>query len=297
MDIAKDKSSKYLVYYLLFTFASSILLSIYVFFGNVSESSMTLLRISAMFIPALAVLLMKIFFKDSVKNVGWNRFPIKWFAFALLLIPFVIHLINLPLVAFLNGMSVPWQEWLTADPTGIFHTPDSRGWGDLTLSGLIYRILTNAFVGLIIVSILAFFEEIGWRSWMLPRLIDRFNPKKAILISAVIWALWHIPFVFSGMNIIPGIPIIFMIILYPLGLIGAGIVLGWLWYSSRSIWIVCIAHGALNNWGQYAFKYMKDGTGDSTEWPWLYIGVNISLLLLGVVILFFIKNKSQNFLQ
>jgi hypothetical protein len=35
-------------------------------------------------------------------------------------------------------------------------------------------------------------------------------------------------------------------------------VIGWLWIRTESIWIVAIAHGALNNWGQYAFKFMRD---------------------------------------
>jgi len=35
------------------------------------------------------------------------------------------------------------------------------------------------------------------------------------------------------------------------------LVIGWLWLKTESIWIVSLAHGALNNWGQYAFKYMQ----------------------------------------
>jgi membrane protease YdiL (CAAX protease family) len=34
-------------------------------------------------------------------------------------------------------------------------------------------------------------------------------------------------------------------------------VIGWLWLRTESIWIVSLAHGALNSWGQYAFKYMQ----------------------------------------
>jgi hypothetical protein len=32
---------------------------------------------------------------------------------------------------------------------------------------------------------------------------------------------------------------------------------GWLWLRTESIWIA-LAHGAMNNWGQSTFKYMKD---------------------------------------
>lgn len=45
----------------------------------------------------------------------------------------------------------------------------------------------------------------------------------------------------------------------PLITIGAGLVIGWLWLRTESIWMVALAHGAHNNWGQYAFKFMDDG--------------------------------------
>jgi hypothetical protein len=43
----------------------------------------------------------------------------------------------------------------------------------------------------------------------------------------------------------------------PIVIIGAGLIIGWLWVRTESIWMVALAHGALNNWGQYAFKFMR----------------------------------------
>ncbi len=43
-------------------------------------------------------------------------------------------------------------------------------------------------------------EELGWRGFALPRLLERFNGLSAGLILGVIWAVWHIPaFFLSGM--------------------------------------------------------------------------------------------------
>jgi hypothetical protein len=46
----------------------------------------------------------------------------------------------------------------------------------------------------------------------------------------------------------------------PIAIMIAGLILGWLCLRTESIWLVSIAHGALNNWGQYAFKYMDSGS-------------------------------------
>ena len=45
----------------------------------------------------------------------------------------------------------------------------------------------------------------------------------------------------------------------------AGLILGWLWLRAESIWLVANAHGALNNWGQYAVTYMKESVTPDTD--------------------------------
>ena len=36
-------------------------------------------------------------------------------------------------------------------------------------------------------------EELGWRGFLLPRLLDKWSPLKASLILGVVWAVWHMP--------------------------------------------------------------------------------------------------------
>jgi membrane protease YdiL (CAAX protease family) len=43
-------------------------------------------------------------------------------------------------------------------------------------------------------------EELGWRGFALPRLLERFNGLSAALILGTIWGIWHLPaFFLSGM--------------------------------------------------------------------------------------------------
>lgn len=238
-----------------------------------------------MLIPAIGVLIVRWTMGERL-NIAWSRFPLRYLPVALLLIPLVLHATMLPLMAAFEGGHLPWATWLTPDADGLYHSPAERGWGVLTGSALARRIALNAVVGVIAVAVLAFFEEIGWRAWLLPRLAQRFGPRRAVIATAVIAALWHTPYALSGIHSFEGVDPIVVAMFAPFGHISAALVIGWLWLRTESIWIVSLAHGALNNWGQYAFKYMDEptsvaGGGDGIV---LITGL-IVLLLVGAVLL------------
>ena len=168
-----------------------------------------------------------------------------------------MHVAMLPVMVHLEG-GWQWQDWLAARADGFYHTPASRGWGVVTAPGLVGHIVLNAVVGLIVASFLSFFEEIGWRAWLLPRLRDRIGDRRAVVLTAIIWGFWHVPFQLSGIQHIDGVSPVRLALTLPVGIAVTGLIIGWLWLRTESIWVVTVAHGALNAWGQYAFKYMKD---------------------------------------
>lgn len=43
-------------------------------------------------------------------------------------------------------------------------------------------------------------EELGWRGYLLPHLSLRMSPRKASLVSGVIWGVWHAPMIALGHN-------------------------------------------------------------------------------------------------
>lgn len=262
------------------TYGLSIAFSLVVGLTGGHKSQFAGLGLIAMFFPAIAVLVVRFAMKEGVPSMGWRRFPVKYLPIALLLMPVIMHAIMLPLTSMLEG-GLPWQDWLTAQADGLYHTPDSRGWGTLAFSGLVRRIAVNAGLGLIIVSFFAFFEEIGWRAWMLPRLVRSLDVRRAVIISAAIWAFWHTPFALSGIHHLDGVPALQTALILPIGHLGAGMILGWLWLRTESIWMVLLAHGALNNWGQYAFKFMQ---GFGEHQMLLLSAGNLGLLALGSVL-------------
>jgi membrane protease YdiL (CAAX protease family) len=259
----------------------SIALSLVVGLTGGHASLIAGLGFLSMFFPAIAVLIVRFTMGEKVSSMGLNRFPVRYLP-SILLMPAVLHAVMLPLTAIWEG-GLPWQEWLTRQADGLFHTPESRGWGTLSTTALIGRMAANAGVGILFVSFLAFFEEVGWRAWLLPRFKDRLGPRRAVLITSAIWAFWHTPFALSGIHYIAGVSQVVTAVIMPIGHVGAGLVIGWLWLRSESMWLVILAHGALNNWGQYAFKYMQDF---STADPALVLAEgNLGLLLLGSLLL------------
>lgn len=237
-------------------YALSIALSLAVGLTGGYQSPVIGLRYLSMFLPAISVFVVRSVMKEPPR-VRWDKFPLRYIPVAVLLIPVVMHATMLPVIVNLE-VGWPWQSWLTPRSDGLYQTPDSLGWGVLTADGLVGRIILNAAVGLIVVSFLSFFEEVGWRAWLLPRLQDRTGARGAVVLTAIIWGLWHVPFQLSGIQHIDGISPWNLALTFPFGIAITGLIIGWLWLRTESIWIVSLAHGSLNALGQYAFKFMKD---------------------------------------
>lgn len=273
---------KAILVFVTIAYALSIMLSVVVGMTGGYDSALIGLAYVSMFLPAIAVLIVSSAMNEAPR-VRWDRFPLKYLPTALFLIPGVLHATMLPLMLTPRGGG-QWQRWLTPEADGLYHAPVSRGWGALTIQGLVGHLVFNAIVGLFVVSFLALFEEVGWRAWLLPRLVDRVGARRALVVTSIIWALWHVPFQLSGIQHIDGVSPRTLALTIPLGVMSAGLILGWLWQRTESIWLVAIAHGAANNWGQYAFKYMKDSAKPDKDIVVLCVG-SLSLLVVGVFLL------------
>ena len=233
--------------FIAFAYGLSIALSLLVGLTGGYRSPLIGLGLVSMVIPAIAVLIARSTMNEKAR-IDWHRLPATHVPLALLLMPVVMHAAMLTTTAGYEGR-LPWEPWLSPQADGLYHTPAQRGWGVLTFGGLVTHIVINAVAGVIVVSILAFFEEVGWRAWLLPRLVARQGVRRAVVTTSAVWAVWHVPFALSGIQHIDGVSPVILALTTPLGIFAAGLVIGWLWVRTESIWIVALAHGALNNWG------------------------------------------------
>ncbi len=142
------------------------------------------------------------------------------------------------------------------------------------------------FVNVAVASVLNFIpaagEEIGWRGYLFPRLRELVGPTGAVLLSGVIWGLWHAPLILLGYNYPanPGLGVLAMCV----PCIGLGALLAWLSQRGGSVWPAALGHGAYNAAvggflvlfadADYTFDSFTDSVMGWASWPiWLIIVV------------------------
>ncbi|HMQ34707.1 MAG TPA: CPBP family intramembrane metalloprotease [Chloroflexaceae bacterium] len=102
-----------------------------------------------------------------------------------------------------------------------------------------------------------FGEEWGWRGYLLPRLLP-LGQWPALLISGVIWGLWHAPVILLGYNY-PDRPATGWLFMVGMCVVW-GTLLGWTRLATGSVWPAVIGHGAINGAGGIVGALFREGT-------------------------------------
>ena len=128
-------------------------------------------------------------------------------------------------------------------------------------------------LGFIVVTIFPFTlltcfgEELGWRGYLLPRLLP-LGVWPALLVSGLVHGLWHSPQLFiqfrSGFMGVTGVLVFLAFCLV------IGVLLGWLRLASGSVWPAVIAHAANNSFVIMGFLVLSHA--DSPTHSLLYSG-------------------------
>jgi len=99
-------------------------------------------------------------------------------------------------------------------------------------------------------------EEIGWRGFATPKLMEKRSALKSSLVVGVVWASWHIPLYFvpgTLQNVLVqtiGFPLTIMA--YSLNIIAFAIVWSWIYeVSNRNLWLPILIHGSTNSFATF----------------------------------------------
>jgi membrane protease YdiL (CAAX protease family) len=162
--------------------------------------------------------------------------------------------------------------------------PISRFWASVALGATIFTVYN---------CLRAAGEEIGWRGYMLTRLIAAGVPQP-LFVSGLIWAVWHFPLILSGAYASGPFPLLsaglFMIMI-----IGSALVAGVLRLRSGSVWPAVVLHAAWNSLIQNPFDRSSVGPGATIWVGESGVLVAITTLFVGLIVYWWWrKNGAQS---
>jgi membrane protease YdiL (CAAX protease family) len=118
------------------------------------------------------------------------------------------------------------------------------------------QVLQALLVAPLINMLFAMGEELGWRGFLLPRLLP-LGQWKALLLSGAVWGIWHAPAIAQGHNY-PDHPVL-GVALMTVFCILLGIIFGWMYLNTQSPWVVALGHASLNAWAGLPYLFLEPG--------------------------------------
>ena len=149
-----------------------------------------------------------------------------------------------------------------------------------------------AVVSGVVLSFAALGEELGWRGYMMPKLIELIGMPKAIITGGIIWGLWHAPITCVGHNYgmdYPGFPYV-GIILMCLMCMALGTVLTYVTIKTGSIWPAAFMHAINNSSPSVMVVFMNH---DVKIPIWIHALSNIPLILLAILCFSLMMKKKE----
>ncbi|HKX19005.1 MAG TPA: type II CAAX endopeptidase family protein [bacterium] len=187
--------------------------------------------------PGIAAIVVRLMWREGFADSGLFRFgagraAIAAYAVALFLVPFAALLstaVGVSAGAFLVRLD---GDGGLSSPNHIVQAVTAN----FGLAGLLL-----SFILLPLIPLVELGEELGWRDYLVPRLLP-VGTVPAFLISGATWAVWHLPFnLLLGNNKgAEGFP------LFALYTVLFGALLGYLRIRSGSVWPCAILHAAYN---------------------------------------------------
>ena len=224
--------------------------------GDKYGSTKSLFILSAlMLIPAISSILTRLITKEGFKNTYLKpRFKgnIKYYLTA-------YFMTNIFIILGAILFFIIFPNMLDTNLTSIKESLQNQG---ITVDAniiLIAQFAQGILIGPVINIIFTLGEEIGWRGYLLQKLCKQFNVQKSIIISGVIWGIWHAPIIAMGHNYgtgylgAPWLGIFAMIVFC----IFVGSYFSYITIKTKSVIPAGIAHSAINGFAAIGMLMCK----------------------------------------
>jgi CAAX protease family protein len=191
-------------------------------------------------IPLLAAVAVVVVAGEARSSVAWGAFAVR----------------NLGLPAWVPAVAIP-SIVLTAGYLAVWaFTGVQLGLGTTSLP--VFAVVSIAVVAL--ASVEAIGEELGWRGFLLPRLVH-LGRVRAGLVSGLLWAAWHVPLIYIAAAYHGGASPLFMVP-FTITIVAMSLIANELRVASGSSWPAVVFHGAHNGiWFQLSTLVVGNAGG------------------------------------
>jgi uncharacterized protein len=181
--------------------------------------------VALMCIPGVLSLALRLFLKSGFEDVGFRPGKARYYLYASA-VPLVLALLVGLLSAALDirNFSLISQEELAQ------------------ITPVLLSILGLGLVG-------AFGEELGWRGFLLPKMMSG-GFRTPYLACGLVWASWHLPLIAFG-GFYQGDDALLMAVIYGIGIVAMSFFFSELRMRSGSVWVAAIVHASHN----FAFQF------------------------------------------
>jgi membrane protease YdiL (CAAX protease family) len=216
------------------------------------------LVMALMYVPALASVISRVALREGFADVSFRfgRHSRRAMATAWVF----------PILVGLLAYGIAWAVGLASFQSPL--SPQSHLFVDSSVGNFFRSLILTTTLGTIISCISAFGEELGWRGYMLTRLIAS-GVARPVFVSALIWGLWHVPLIVSGQYASGSNPWL-STLLFVIGIFPSAYLVAYLRLRSGSVWPAVIFHGAWNAIIQGTFDRATVGVSNAVgESGWL----------------------------
>jgi len=255
MEQPQKRTATAVPLYLIFSFVPVWAVSFYMLFVRQPVSStMTVVFAAFMFMPALASILTRWILHEGFKSMFLKpHFRGNWGKYLLSVFVPPALVFGGAALYFLCVPSMFDTEFATLASAGVAKSQAVT----VIVVQLVQGVLLAPFINLIP----CLGEELGWRGYLLPKLLERFSPRAAVLITGAIWGIWHAPMIALGHNYgldYVGYPWL-GILLMTLFCVGFGAFIAALAIKTQSAIPAALSHASLNGIASAALLVSKAG--------------------------------------
>ncbi|HXP65113.1 MAG TPA: type II CAAX endopeptidase family protein [Steroidobacteraceae bacterium] len=134
-------------------------------------------------------------------------------------------------------------------------------------------------------------EEIGWRGFLTPLMVQRLGFTGGSVLVGLIWAAWHMPLLlFADYN--SGTPWWVSMPCFTALTVGSSVIMTWFRLASNSVWPAAILHASHNLFIQGFFTPLTGARGDVTAYVIDEFGVAVPLIIVLFAIGFWLNRKA-----